>query len=407
MGVLPFMLGAIQSGSMAVVLKKTFTDIPGLSDDSLNLAVATLGASTAIGNLSSGVWAACSNGRRKLPFLAGLMVATSICVGLMGLVPRTAFGAWLLVGLVIAGWLAWSGVITIRTTVWRANYPDANRAQIAGRLATVQAIMMTIAGFMIGETLDYSSQAFRYLFPAMSLFGFLGAWLYIRVRLRGQNRLARAERGGTRDERPSLNPFAGIRVLKADRPYAGYMACMFVFGFGNLMIGPTLAIILTDQFQASYLEAILATMIIPLIVMPFAIPFWARLLDRIKVIAFRTLHSWVFVLASALYLIGVEFNLFAVVLVASGMLGLGFSGGMLAWNLGHQYFAPPHRDSQYMSVHVMLTGLRGLIAPFVGVLLYEMMAPSGHGGLIFSVTMTLNIVGAIGFFILNRKLNRP
>ena len=160
---------------------------------------------------------------------------------------------------------------------------------------------MTIAGFMIGETLDYSSQAFRYLFPAMSLFGFLGAWLYIRVRLRGQNRLARAERGGTRDERPSLNPFAGIRVLKGDRPYAGYMACMFVFGFGNLMIGPTLAIILTDQFKASYLEAILATMIIPLIVMPFAIPFWARLLDRIQVIAFRTVHSWVFVLASALF----------------------------------------------------------------------------------------------------------
>ena len=101
-----------------------------------------------------------------------------------------------------------------------------------------------------------------------------------------------------------------------------------------------------------------------------------------------------------------QFNLFAVVLIASGMLGLGFSGGMLAWNLGHQYFAPPHRDSQYMSVHVMLTGLRGLIAPFVGVLLYEMLAPSGHGGLIFSVTMMLNIVGAIGFLILNRKLNR-
>ena len=39
---LPLMLGAIQAGTMSVVLKKTFTDVPGLSESTLDLLVAAL-----------------------------------------------------------------------------------------------------------------------------------------------------------------------------------------------------------------------------------------------------------------------------------------------------------------------------------------------------------------------------
>ena len=79
---LPFMLAGIQGGSMGVVLKKTFTGVPGLTDATVDFAVACLAASTAVGNLTSGITATLANGRRKVPFLFGLMVATSCCVGL-------------------------------------------------------------------------------------------------------------------------------------------------------------------------------------------------------------------------------------------------------------------------------------------------------------------------------------
>jgi hypothetical protein len=172
------------------------------------------------------------------------------------------------------------------------------------------------------------------------------------------------------------------------------------------MIGPTLAIILEDEFKASYLAAILATTIISLLVMPFVIPLWARFLDRVHVISFRAVHSWAFVLASACLFVAVQLHLFWLVLVASAILGVGFAGGMLAWNLGHQHFAPPHRDGQYMSVHVMLTGLRGLFAPYLGVILYTSFAVSGNGAFIYLVSMGLNVIGAIGFLLLSRRLKQ-
>ncbi len=391
---------------MGVVLKKGFSGVGGLGESSIDYAVGAIAASTAIGNLTSGFWVALSAGRRKVPFLTGLMLATTLCVAAMALVPRTAAGAWTLVGLVVLGWIFWSGVVTIRTTVWRANYPDADRATVAGRIATVQVLVMAFAGLAIGQALDLSMDLTKIVFPLLACFGVVGAIVYSRVRLRGQSRLARSERGGIASERASMNPLMVVRVLSEDRRYAGYMACMMVFGFGNLMIGPTVAIILEDEFATNYLVAILVTSVIPLVIMPLAIPIWARLLGRMHVISFRAMHSWAFVCASLFFLLAVEFKLLPLLFVAAATLGIGFAGGMLAWNLGHQSFAPPHRDAQYMSVHVMLTGIRGLIAPFVGVWIYTTFAAMGHPGFTFAISLALNIAGALGFLHLRRRLIR-
>jgi MFS family permease len=401
---LPLMLGAIQAGTMSVVLKKTFTDVPGLSESTLDLLVAALGASAAFGNITSGVWAAIAHGRAKIRFLVWLICSTSLFAGLLAVVPRTAGGAYLFVVLIFAAWICWSGVVTIRTAVWRANYPDADRAKIAGRLATAQVVVLAAAGFIIGQGLDMSPHAFRFIFPLLALFGFVGAARYVRIRLRGQRRLMRMERNGGALDRPSLNPFTIVSVLANDHRYAGYMLCMFIFGTGNLMIGPTLAIVLTDEFNVTYLMGILVTSIIPLLIMPFAIAVWAPLLDRVHVITFRAIHSWSFVLFASLVFLSVQFHLFWLLFVASLAQGIGFGGGVLAWNLGHQHFAPPHRDTQYMSVHVMLTGIRGVIAPFVGVLLYSALAETDRGAYVFLGSVALTVVGAVGFVILQRRL---
>lgn len=52
------------------------------------------------------------------------------------------------------------------------------------------------------------------------------------------------------------------------------------------------------------------------------------------------------------------------------ILGIARGGGSLAWNLGHNDFASQKLLAAYMGAHVTLTGIRGAIAPFVGILLY-------------------------------------
>jgi len=47
------------------------------------------------------------------------------------------------------------------------------------------------------------------------------------------------------------------------------------------------------------------------------------------------------------------------------VFGVALSGGDLAWRLWATKFAPSHRVADYMSVHTILTGVRGVLAPLL------------------------------------------
>lgn len=405
---LPLMLAVVEGGVIAVIVKNTYGALPGMDPRELNFVVAALTAAPAAANITSFLWSALSHGRRKVRFITGLQLACVAMILLMALAPQTYVGMYLLAAAVYGTRIFWTGVITIRTIVWRNNYPRADRARIAGKLAAVQSIMLTGFGSLLGFAMDWDPRAFHYLYAAAGLLSLIGVWIYASVRLRGQQRLTRMERAGGVTERPSFSPAAVLRVLRDDPLYRRFMRCMFIFGLGNMMITAPLAIIVKEQFGMGNFAGILINSSIPAGCMLISIPLWARLLDRRHVVGFRAVHSWSFVAASALILFACGLGQAWLLYPASVALGLSFGGGVLAWNLGHHDFAPAHRASQYMGVHVTLTGVRGLMAPFLGVGLYELLNgyQPGLGNWVFVFTLLLNVTGAIGFVRLNAYVNR-
>lgn len=407
---LPLMLGAVEGGTVAIIVKKSFEGAPGVSDVWLDVAVAISAAAPNVANLTSFAWAALSHGKAKVPFIAALQLATALLVALIAAVPTNAFGLVALVSLVLLARTTWTGVITIRTAVWGANYPRADRARIAGKMATVQSLALALVGFGIGMAMDYDESAFHWLFPLAAVGGLFGNSIYRKVRLRGQRRLARAELDGRAEHRPTLSPISIVRVLRDDARYRRFMSCMFVFGLGNLMLAAPLAIVLNDGFHVTYLEGILISAAIPALLMPLSIPAWSKLLDRRHVIEFRAVHSWSFVLASLLQFLGAALLRIEFFWAASVVTGVAYGGGALAWNLGHHDFAPAHRDSEYMGVHVTLTGLRGLMAPFLAVGIYKWFdrssEGSGGGFWVFAVCLVLNLIGAVGFVRMRKALRK-
>jgi len=55
----------------------------------------------------------------------------------------------------------------------------------------------------------------------------------------------------------------------------------------------------------------------------------------------------------------------ALIGLGSVLFGLGIGGGNLAWTLWVTRIAPEERISEYMSVHVSMAGIRGMLAPFL------------------------------------------
>ncbi|MBX3355282.1 MAG: MFS transporter [Phycisphaeraceae bacterium] len=403
---LPFLLGAIEGGTISIVVQKAFADAPGVSPMALNLALVFVIATPEFANFTSFAWAAAAHGRRKVPFISMLQRATALLLLAMALLPTTAAGLMALCVLYLCARTLWTGVITLRAAVWRGNYDKSLRAKVAGRMTTVQSIVLALSGLLIGRAMDYDARAFHLLFPLLAVAGLFGNALYRGVRLRGEPKLLATERAES-THRPTLNPMSVVRILREDRAYRTFMLWMFIFGIGNLMA----MFPLTKAFEgASYFEGILVRTAIPYVVMPLAIPFWARLLSRRHVIEFRAIHAWTFVAATLTLTAASLMDSLAIYYLASVFLGIGFAGGSLAWNIGHSDFAPPERDAAYMSVHVTLNGLRGLMSPFIAWGLWSWLAPLDLEPGVFLLCSVVNIIGALGFVTMaldRRRRSRP
>jgi hypothetical protein len=401
-------LAAIDGAFVGVFVKRSFAD--AVDPSKLNLVVALLTAAPEIANILSFVWVSLSHGRAKVPFVNGLQVAVVLLVASVALVDRTTGGLIALAAIVMAARLAWSGIITLRPTIWRANYDRSVRARIIGKFSTVQVLVIACMGLGLGALLDADPDSYRWFMPAAAVVGVLAALATHRLRVRGHAAILRAERaaGEAQSGRPWQGPVIVWRVLQRDRWFARFMVWMFVLGFGNIMLTPMVVISTQDRFELGYFGSLLITTGIPLLLMPATIPLWARMLDRSHVVKFRSVHSWSFVAANAAFLLAVALDQVAFMYLGSALLAVGFGGGTLAWNLGHNDFAPPAQTSQYMATHVTLNGVRALIAPFVSVWIYNGLADAGMGAdaaiVVVALSLMLCIVGSLGFVGLRREM---
>jgi len=393
---LSIMLGAIEGGVTSVIAQSAFGGY--VSRPMLAAVIAVLTGAPSFANISSFIWAALAHGRNKIRFLFVLQVAAALCVGQVLFAPRNEWGLAMFCLAAVGGRICWTGVITLRATVWRANYPREERPRLTGHLATVQSLILAGTGALIGSIMSDDVTAYRWAYPAACAAGLVGAMIYGRMRMRGHRALiaSERERATSRDE---LNLLEMWRILRQDARYRRYMASMWWFGIGNLAAAGPHVMILSDVFSFGPQVAILATTVLPTALMPLAIPVWSRVLSRMHVAKFRTYHSWAFILSNALYLFAALFAEPISLWAGCVLKGVALAGGVLGWNLGHHDFAPPDRTSQYMGIHVTLTGLRGLVGPLIAILLYEWLerVNPGSGGWVFLIFVFTNLIGWLGF----------
>jgi hypothetical protein len=301
---------------------------------------------------------------------------------------------------VIGTRVCYTGIVTLRTTVWQANYPRTKRAFVAGRIATVQALVLAGVSFGVGEAMDLNENAIRWVYPIAASFGVLGAWVYSKIHVEGHTKILNVERNSP--EQVSFLPWRTFGLLFEDNSFAKYMMCQFVFGVGNLMLTAPLVLILSNQFNLGYLGEIMIISTIPLLMIPLSTLLWAKLLDKMHVLSFRSIHSWFFVVSSLCIGISIATHSVWGLWIGAAIRGIGFGGGVLAWNLGHQDYAPVEQSGRYMGLHVTLTGIRGLLAPALGMGIYTYCVSNGYqaGPIVFYVGATLSAIGGIGFIFL-------
>jgi MFS family permease len=391
-----FALGLVEGATAAVLVKRGFT---GHADpEVLNFAVAFVSGSPAIANMTSFAWANLAHGRGKIRLLVTLLAIFGLVVGVIGLSPRASTGLAVTVLSVIAARVIWAGILTVRSSVWSSNYPRMVLAQITGRIVIFTAMGMVIAAGLAGIILQTRPELSRWLYALAGCAGLLAAWLYRRMRVRQAFRLQREELAASAAS--EVFSFRVMRqILRSDPEYRRFMTCLAFYGAGNLMIGAQLVILYSDQLHIPAALQVGILTIVPLLCIPLFTPMWARLFDAGHVIEFRARQCWVLIGAMTVVIAAVFTGTIWLLWVAAVLFGIATAGANLGWNLGHNDFASLGKVQQYMGVNVTLTGMRGLIAPPLGVMVYTGLerfhAGAGRFALVLPIAMTL--IGAIGF----------
>ena len=121
--------------------------------------------------------------------------------------------------------------------------------------------------------------------------------------------------------------------------------------------------------------------------------------DAGHVVEFRARQCWVLIAAMGVVIIAMFTGFTPLLWLAAMLFGIATAGAHLGWNLGHNDFASLGKGQPYMGVNVTLTGMRGLIAPPAGVLVYSLLtrAQPGAGRYALLLPMAMTLAGAIGF----------
>jgi len=404
-GLLGFTLGLVEGATAAVLVKQHFAGVaPKVA---VNLAVALVSGAPAFSNVVSFVWANVAHGRGRVQLMVAMQAAFAVLVGCVSFASREASGLAMTVLSVIAARAVWAGILTVRAAVWSANYPRNVLARITGRIVIVNSLTVALAAALVGWALERRAVDARWLYGGGALAGLAAAWLYRAMRVRREFRLlAEESASAARSEPFSLAMFS--RILREDPAYREYMLWMGVFGGGTLMLTGQLVLIFSEQLHLSSAMQIALLAVVPLVTQPIFLPWWARLFDGSHVVRYRSRQGWAIVLASAAMCLGVFAASAPLLWLGSILLGAAQAGANLGWNLGHNDFASAGRAQHYMGVHVTLTGVRGGLAPPVGVLAYMALEAwrRGAGEWALLLPLGLTTMGALGFCRMQMSLSR-
>lgn len=254
-----------------------------------------------------------------------------------------------------------SMAIPLATQYYQQNYTEAVRGRLFAIASTIRLGVAALVAWLAGEVLTKNITDWR-LLPATCSVAMLATALILSKspghELEGLNQ----HQG--RKERSALGT---ISLLWKDKAFAWLIAVWMLMGFGNLMMVPLRVKYLVEPQYGIMLDEARAALIVGVVpgVVFFLTTWWmGRLFDRLNFFLMRTVLNLMFLSSILVYFNST--NLPGLVL-GSVLLGLAFSGGNIAWSLWVTKVAPAHRVADYMSVHTFMTGLRGLVAPALGV----------------------------------------
>ena len=378
-----FSLGSILGGLSgglwaisAIVLKKT------LEGNNFEVTIfSMIGPVTALLAIFAAEW---MRGRDKRKFI--------LWSGLLGRLPMLAMffisSSGIFIFLAFLSTICGSVLTPATNSLLQTNLTRNTLGKMYGWLTVLSTATLMISTVASGYIMNAYPDSYHWLFVASALLGIASSSVTAKIRPRttsyqGERTLHARHIPLLKVLRTSfLVPLrSNAEIMVRNRGFALFERNFFLYGMAFMVLLPIVPIFLVERLNISYDEAGMALGLFSEIGLLIMTPIFAVIYDRLHPVSFS---RWIFLLL----------GFYPLTLLASGYLsratntppiywayiaylifGFGMAGLSLVWMLGSIHFAGSDDATPYSGIHMALVGLRGMIGPMIGYLIYSYLGP--------------------------------
>jgi len=240
--------------------------------------------------------------------------------------------------------------------IFSKNYDKNRRGKRVGIAISIMNLFALSASYGAGVILDINQQYFRPILFAVGLLAGLASFIIASIST------------PDREITPFENPFKNmVKIFRRNRAFWYFKRNFFIYGFAFLLIGPIIPMFLVDVLHMSYKEVAFSRGVLSMFGLVFLAPFSGKIYDRHNPFQFASKPFAFLALFPLLLLISASFGRF---FAYSGFVikSLTMAGVSIVWNLGSIFFSEHDQEATYQSIHITMTGIRGISAPLAGLI---------------------------------------
>ncbi|MFW5871353.1 MAG: MFS transporter [Verrucomicrobiota bacterium] len=231
----------------------------------------------------------------------------------------------------------------------------------------VRAMGMLISvpvAWLVGNLLDLYPGSYRVIFPVAGLLAVLSSVFFFKVPR------SQAER---RAHETSCGFFDEIKLLVADRRFLWFMLALFIGGFGEKIVMPINPIYFADVLQLKYSDVGLTLGVVGPLLSVCGFFFWGKCAGRFSPLKVLIVCMFIKTLKPVLWaLASVEgFPVMPCLLSGAAIFRFMIAGMEIGSVLSVLNMSRGNSAHLYVGIHYLLLGIRGLLGPTLGVVLYK------------------------------------
>lgn len=259
------------------------------------------------------------------------------------------------------------------TMFLRNVYSPKHFGKLYSYSTTVGKTVLIFSTFSAGFMLEKNSNLYKILYVYIVVAGISAVAIFMKVPF--TDTLTEAKISFFKSIEKSITRM--FNVLKTNKAFLYYQIAFMLYGIAFMSTESIIPIYLKEIFSVSYSGLAIYKNIYNIINILF-MPFFGAVVDKMdprkfSSISFAALFVSLFLFFLAQFVpIKIEFfnqNMNLTLVLAYIFYGLFAATMGIAWYISSAYFCKPQDSADYQSVHMTMTGIRGLFAPLMGVIL--------------------------------------